>query len=170
MKKLLFLIVALMVFGGVKAQKSAMSEEELSIFSTGIEGCYSNYYIAFHERGAMEVPDGEHETVLVVINQGRSQCYMAKINVVGGKIAAPLLVQKEDGAFVPATRMFKGLDDEWEAKQDLSTLNQITDGMSRLFKSEEGYWLRVFFHTFIAPDHGGNKQAPPAAELLKTGE
>lgn len=159
-----------MVIGSVKAQKSAMSEDELSIFSTGIEGCYTNYYIAFHERGAMEVPDGEHETVLVVINQGRSKCYMAKINVVDGKITAPLTVQKEDGAFVPAARMFKGLDDEWEAKQDPATLNQITDGMSRLFKSEEGYWLRVFFHTFIAPDHGGNKVAPPASELLKNGE
>jgi hypothetical protein len=162
MKKILSILILGLLSGWAYAQDSPPS-----IFSSGIEGCYSNYYISFHERGAYEVPDGEHEAVLVVVNNGRSECYMAKAHVENGVITAPLLVQKEDGTYVAAARMFKALNQEWLDTQDLTNLYTITDGMTNLFKTQENYWLRLFFHTFIHPDHGGNKKAPAASDLLK---
>jgi len=165
MKKILSVIVVSFLTSLAFGQS-----QQPSIFATGVEGCYSNYYITFHERGAYEVPDGEHEVVMTVINQGRSECYMAKATVENGVIVAPLSVAKADGTYVPAARMFKAIDQEWEEEQDPETINAITDGMSTLIKTQEGYWIRLFFHTFIHPDHGGNKKAPPATQLLKGGE
>ncbi|MFC3879120.1 hypothetical protein ACFOSV_02980 [Algoriphagus namhaensis] len=162
MKKIFIALALFLTIGAGYSQQS-----EPSIFATGIEGCYSNYYISFHERGAFEVPDGEHETVMVVINQGRSECYLAKAKVENGQIVAPVSVQKEDGTYVPAARMFKALNQEWLEDQNLEALYTITDGMSSLFKTQENYWVRLFFHTYIHPDHGGNKKAPPAKDLLK---
>lgn len=162
MKKIFAAFALVLTFSFTQAQQS-----EPSIFATGVEGCYSNYYISFHERGAYEVPDGEHETVMVVINQGRSECYLAKATLKDGQIIAPLSVQKEDGTYVPAARMFKALNQDWLEEQDLENLYSVTDGMSSLFKTQENYWVRLFFHTYIHPDHGGNKKAPPAQDLLK---
>ncbi|SIN95804.1 hypothetical protein [Algoriphagus halophilus] len=139
-----------------------------SIFSTGVSGCYSDYYITFHDRGAYEIPDGEHEAVLVVINQGKSECYMAKANVKNGQLVSPTTIQKADGTYIPVARMFKALDQDWLEEQDLETLYTITDGMSNVFQTQEKYHVRLFFHTFIHPDHGGNKKAPPASVLLKS--
>ncbi|MDN3205042.1 hypothetical protein [Algoriphagus sediminis] len=165
MKKILSVLVLVFLAGSIYGQSS-----EPSIFATGIEGCYSNYYITFHDRGAMVVPDGEHEVVMSVINQGRSECFMAKAVVENGVIVAPISVQKENGTYVRAERMFKSIDPDWLEEQDPETINAITDGMSALVKTQEGYWIRLFFHTFIHPNNGGNKKAPPASELLKSGE
>lgn len=162
MKKIFTAFALSLVFGFSQAQ-----EVEPNIFATGVEGCYSNYYITFHERGAYEVPDGEHEAVLVVINQNRSECYMAKAILENGRIVAPISVQKADGTYVPAARMFKAINQEWLMTQNPETIDRVTDGMSSLVKTQENYWLRLFFHTYIHPDHGGNKKAPPAKDLLK---
>lgn len=161
MKYLFMMLVVFGVFTNVYSQ-----EEQPSIFATGIDGCYTNYYISFHERGSYEVPDGEHEAVMVVINQGRSECYMAKATLKNGRIVAPIEVQKADGTYVPAARMFKAINQEWLETQNPDTIDRVTDGMSSLVKTQENYWLRLFFHTFIHPDHGGNKKAPPAQDLL----
>ncbi|MBN3580889.1 hypothetical protein JYB64_00720 [Algoriphagus aestuarii] len=142
--------------------------QEVSIFSQGVKGCYSDYYIAFHERGAEEIPDGEHEVVFVVLNQGNSDCFMGKATVKNGKVALPVYIEKDDGAMVPAERMFKSLDMEWLATQNLESLYDITDGMTNIFQTQEKYHIRLFFHTFIHPDHRNNKKAPPADVLLKS--
>ncbi|GAB2491850.1 hypothetical protein [Algoriphagus taiwanensis] len=165
MKSLLFIVFVFVA----SLQGFGQSQGAESIFASGIQGCYSDYYISFHDRGAYEVPDGEHEVVMVVINQGRSECYMAKTNVQGGKITRPVSVQKADGTYVPVARMFKALDQDWLEAQDEETLYTITDGMSQVFQTQEKYFVRLFFHTFIHPDHGGNKKAPSAKELLKSG-
>ncbi|EAZ79422.2 hypothetical protein [Algoriphagus machipongonensis] len=149
---------------------SGVFAQEKSIFSQGVEGCYEDYYIAFHERGADPIPDGEHEVVFVVLNQGKSDCFMGKATVKDGKVALPVYIQKDDEAYVPAERMFKSLDMEWVAKQDINRLYEITDGMTNIFQTQEKYHIRLFFHTFIHPDHRNNKKAPPAQELLKEEE
>ncbi|MDX5338398.1 MAG: hypothetical protein LPK25_05180 [Cyclobacteriaceae bacterium] len=140
-----------------------------SIFASGIEGCYQDYYIMIHERGAYEVTDGEHEAILVVMNHGRSECFMAKATVKDGKIIRPVSVQKADGTFIPVAHMFRALDPEWVKTKDQETLYKITDGMSQIFQTQEKYFVRLFFHTFVHPDHGGNLKAPPAKELLQQG-
>ncbi|WP_296699632.1 hypothetical protein [Algoriphagus sp.] len=147
---------------------SGVIAQEESIFSQGVQGCYSDYYIAFHERGSDFIPDGEHEVVFVVLNQGKSDCFMGKATVKEGKVALPVYIQKNDDALVPAERMFKSLDQEWLEKQNPETIYDITDGMTNIFQTQEKYHIRLFFHTFIHPDHRTNKKAPPAEILLKS--
>lgn len=144
----------------------AKAQQE-SIFSQGISGCYADYYIAFHERGAAEIPDGEHEVVFVVLNQGNSECFMGRATVKNGKVALPVYIQKDDDTLVPAERMFKSLDMAWLSNQNYETIYDITDGMTNIFQTQEKYHIRLFFHTFIHPDHRSNKKAPPARVLLK---
>lgn len=160
--RILLSVIVLISFNSFSQSQGAES-----IFTSGVQGCYSNYYISFHERGAYEVIDGEHEAVMTVINQGKSECYMAKATVKDGKIVNPVSIQKEDGTYIPYQRMFKSLDQDWLEEQDLENLFLITDGMSNVFQTQEKYFLRLFFHTFIQPDHGGNKKAPPVKDLLK---
>lgn len=163
-------LLAITSFLLVTFQSFSQRQGAESIFASGIQGCYLDYYISFHERGALEVPDGEHETVLVVINQGKSECYMAKANVKDGKLVAPVSIQKSDGTYVPISRIYRALDQDWLENQDQESLYSISDGMTQIFQTQDKYFLRMFFHTFIQPDRGGNKRAPSAKDLLKGGK
>ena len=135
--------------------------------SKGIEGCYTDYFVAFTERGAKPVTDGQHDVVISVINQGKSECYFGKATVKDGKFVSPVMIQKDDMSFVPLNTIFKSLDQNWLEEQDMSTLNDITDGMSNVFLTKEKYELRMFFYTFVHPTARENRKAPPASVLLK---
>jgi hypothetical protein len=145
----------------------ANAQQEVSIFKQGVQGCYSDYYIEFHNRGASQPVDGDHEVVISVIHNGQSECYMGKATIKGGKLVNPVYVQKDDGTFSPLNRMFKELDQDWYADQDKETINQISDGMTALFLTQEQYRVRLFFPGLINKSSLVNKKAPPAKELMK---
>lgn len=147
----------------------AYSQDGLSRHLKGIEGCYLEYYSEFANKGAKPVTDGQHEVVISIIYQNRSECYMGKATAKNGKVVLPVMIQKEDMSFAPLGSLFKHLDTEWLAKQNKETLYDITDGMSRLIVSEQGYQIQVFFPEFINPSSGANRVAPPASELLNKG-
>jgi hypothetical protein len=161
MKRIL-LFLALVVAG---LQVSAQSAS--SIHSKGVEGCYNDYVIAFSERGASPVTDGQHDVVISVIHQGRSECYFGKASVKGGKLQRPVLIQKDDMSFVPMSSMFRSLDPDWLEKQDKNTYDEVNDGMSTVFLTQDKYEIRLFFYTFIHPSQRANRKAPPADVLLK---
>jgi len=148
---------------------SSFSQEGLSIHLKGIEGCYTEYYGAFVNRGAQVVSDGEHEVVISIIYQNTSNCYMGKSTVKGGKFVNPVLIQKENNTYAPINTIFKNIDQIWLAQQDQATLYEINDGMSKMFKTDQGYFVQMFFPAFINSNSGVNKKAPPASELLKKG-
>lgn len=161
MKKIiLFLVIA---FGA----SQVIAQSATSIHSKGIEGCYTDYYIAFTERGASPVTDGQHDIVISVIHQGKSECYFGKATVKDGKLQRPVLIQKDDMSFVEMSSMFRSLDPEWLEKQDKSTYDMISDGMSHIFLTLDQYEIRFFFYTFIHPTQRSNRRAPPADVLLK---
>ncbi len=155
----------MLLFLGVIAQ--AFSQEGFSIHLKGVEGCYIDYYSAFANRGAMPVTDGEHEVVIAIIYQNNSECYMGKATVKAGKFVAPVLIEKDDLSFAPMTTIFKDIDQKWLANQDKETLFEINDGTSKMFLTQQGYQLQMFFPKFINKNSGVNKKAPPASELLK---
>jgi hypothetical protein len=161
MKKILLFLV----FTIVGYQASAQSDT--SIHSKGIEGCYTEYFIAFAERGASPVTDGQHDVVISVINQGNSECYFGKATVKGGKLQRPVLIQKDDMSFVEMSTIFRSLDPEWLEKQDKNTYDEVSDGMSHIFYTQDKYEIRFFFYTFIHPTQRANRKAPPASVLLK---
>jgi hypothetical protein len=157
-------LTILFVFGFLA---NAFSQEGLSLHLKGIEGCYLDYYAAFANRGAKPVTDGDHEVVISIIFQDKSDCYMGKVTVKEGKFITPVLIQKEDMSFAPLSTIFKNLNQVWLAQQDRETLNEINDGMSKMFISEQGYMVQLFFPGFINATSGVNRKAPPASELLK---
>lgn len=161
MKKFLVALLFLASILQVRAQ------QEISIFKQGVQGCYTDYYIEFHNRGASLPTDGEHEVVISVIHNNQSECYMGKATVKEGKLINPVYVQKDDGTFSPLNRMFKALDPEWLENQDMETINQISDGMTNLFLTQEQYRVRLFFPRLINKNSVVNKKAPPAKDLLK---
>lgn len=159
-------LILLFVFGFVA---SSFAQEGLSLHLKGIEGCYSGYYGAFANQGAQAVTDGEHEVVISIIYQNSSNCYMGKSTVKDGKFVNPVLIQKENNTYAPINTLFKNIDQIWLAQQNPETLNEINDGMSKMFKTDQGYFVQMFFPAFINSNSGRNKKAPPASEMLKKG-
>ena len=157
-------LTILFVFGFLA---NAFSQEGLSLHLKGIEGCYLDYYSAFVNQGARPVNDGDHEVVISIIYQDKSECYLGKATVKGGKFVTPVLIQKEDMAFAPLSSIFKNIDQVWLAQQDKETLFEINDGMSKMFRSQQGYMVQMFFPDFINSNSGVNRKAPPASEMLK---
>jgi hypothetical protein len=157
--------LSILLFLGVMTQ--AFSQEGLALHLKGVEGCYIDYYSAFANKGASEVTDGEHEVVISIIYQNKSQCYMGKATVKQGKIVTPVHIQKDDMSYSTLATIFKNIDQEWLAKQDSNTLYEIHGGMSKMFLSQQGYQLQMFFPEFLNKNSGINKKAPPASELLK---
>lgn len=145
------------------------AQREISIFKQGVQGCYSDYYIEFHNRGATQPKNGEYEVVITVIQNNQSECYMGKATIQDGKLIRPVYIQKTDGTYSTLTRMFKDFDQTWLAQQDPQTINEVIDGMSALFVSQEQYRVRLFFPSLLNTNSVVNKKAPPAAELLKKG-
>ncbi|MCL6259964.1 hypothetical protein M3O96_12745 [Aquiflexum sp. TKW24L] len=145
----------------------AFAQTDVSFHAKGIEGCYTEYYIAFTERGANPVTDGQHDVVISVIHQGKSECYLGKATVKGGKFINPVMIQKDDMSLVPLNTIFQSLNQNWLEEQDMSTLNNITDGMTNMFVTKDNYELRMFFYTFIHQNVRANRKAPPADVLLK---
>ncbi|GMQ26087.1 hypothetical protein Aoki45_27690 [Algoriphagus sp. oki45] len=145
----------------------ANAQQEASIFKQGVQGCYTDYYIEFHNRGASEPTDGEHIVVISVIHNNQSECYMGKATIKDGKLTNPVFVQKDDGSYSPLNRMFKALDPEWFEEQDMETINLISDGMSSIYLTQEQYRVRLFFPDLINKNSVVNKRAPSAKELLK---
>ncbi|TFV96309.1 hypothetical protein E4S40_08035 [Algoriphagus kandeliae] len=144
---------------------------ENSIFMQGVKGCYSDYYIEFYNRGAQKPTDGEYEVVISIINSNnnQSECYMGKATVANGKFTSPVYIQKTDGSYMPINRMIKALDQDWLENQDMNTINEVSDGMTALFYTQEKYWVRLFFPSLINSKSVSNQKAPPAKELLKAG-
>jgi hypothetical protein len=145
----------------------AQAQQDISIFKQGVEGCYTDYYIEFHNRGASQPNDGEYEVVITVIYNNESECYMGKATIKGGKLVRPVYVQKTDGTFSTLTRMFKDFDQTWLSQQDPQTIDEVTDGMSALFVSQEQYRVRIFFPSLLNKNSTVNKKAPPANQWTK---
>ena len=131
------------------------------------DNCYLGYYNVFNERGASEVPNGEHDVVISIIKDGKSECFFGKAKVQDGSFLSPVMIQKDDMSFVPLNTVFRSLDQDWLARQDLETLYEVHDGMSKMFYAEDGVSGRLFFYTFIHDKPRANRRAPSADVLIK---
>jgi hypothetical protein len=69
------------------------------------------------------------------------------------------MIQKDDMTFVPLNTIFKSLDQNWLEEQDMSTINDITDGMTNVFLTKDKYELRMFFYTFVHPKPQGKQES-----------
>ena len=73
---------------------------------------------------------------------------MGKVEVVGGKIKAPVYVETEGGDFKTFTALGKKLDQEFLAVQG-DGLWSISNGMSVVFQTTDNEYGRIFFYKFL---------------------
>ena len=145
------------------------AQEGLSLHLKGVQGCYVDYYSAFINKGARPVADGQHEVVISVVHQGSSECYMGRASIKDEHLVLPVDLQKDDMSYAPISTVFRDLDQDWLAQQDRESLYHVTSGMSKMFVSQEGYYIQIFFPDFINTNSGVNRKAPAASEMLKKG-
>ncbi len=132
--------------------------------------CYKEWYTIFTERGAEPVTDGIHNIVVSIRNtsDGTSKCYMGKVEVSGGKIKPPIMVQKEDGTFDTFGALTgKRLDPMFVKSMTEDELFAIHDGMSVNMKSADMEYGRIFFYTFVSEKPKKLKEAPSPKALIK---
>ena len=127
--------------------------------------CYKQWLDAVAERGVKPVTDGTQEVVIAFKSKESCHCYLGKVEVVGGKMKAPLYVQTEGGDYKTFVAMGKKLDPEFLAVQG-DALWQITNGMSVLFQTIDQEYGRVFFYKSINKNKQANKEAPSPSDLL----
>ena len=131
--------------------------------------CFKEWYSIMRDRGAATVTDGTHDVILTLRNtqNGTSNCYMGRVEVVGGKIKRPIMVQKQDGSYEAFASLGKGLDPVFAKSMTEDDLSTITDGMSVNFHMSDMEFGRIFFYTFVTDKPKGLKQAPSPKALIK---
>lgn len=167
--KLLF--VGLLVLPlAVVAQKGGTPPQKGGSQGQGGGGdCFKEWYNLFRERGASTVTDGTQDVIISLRNTvaGVSQCYMGRVEVSGGKIKRPIMVQKVDGSYEPFATLGKGLDPGFMKSMSEDEMGTIADGMSVNFLMAEGEFGRIFFYTFLNEKPKALKLAPSPRTLIK---
>ncbi|MDI3319959.1 hypothetical protein [Pinibacter soli] len=130
------------------------------------QNCYTKWYDYMRTHGAKPVPDGIQKVVITFKSGESCHCFMGKIEVVGGKMKAPLYVQEENGDFKTSADFGKKLDPEFVASMG-ADLWKISDGMSALFRTTDQEYGRIFFYEFANKGKSTKKVAPSPEELIK---
>jgi hypothetical protein len=131
------------------------------------KNCFQDWYEKMRERGAKQVTDGIHPVIITLKSEDGNVCLVGQIEVLNGKLKAPLMVQQEDGEFKPFNAIGKKLDPVFVTTMTEDQLLGITDGMSILFRTTTQEYGRIIFYTFANKSSKANKTAPNPDDLLK---
>lgn len=131
------------------------------------KNCFQDWYEKMRERGAKTVTDGIHPVIITLKSEDGNVCLVGQIEVLNGKLKAPLMVQQEDGEFKPFNAIGKKLDPVFVTTMTEDQLLGITDGMSILFRTTTQEYGRIIFYTFANKSSKANKTAPNPDELIK---
>jgi hypothetical protein len=129
--------------------------------------CFQEWYEKMRAKGAKPVTDGMQPVVITLKSDNGSLCLMGQIQVTGGKMVAPLMVEQENGEFKPFNAMGKKLDPVLASSMTQDELLTITDGMSILFRTTSQEYGRIIFYSFANSGKKANKAAPSPDELLQ---
>ena len=149
----------------VAADTTAVKHDTAAIASVPMN-CYKQWIDYFTESGAKPVTDGTQLIVIAFKSKESCHCYMGKVEIAGGKIKAPLMVQNEGGDYNTFTALGKKLDPDFLAAQG-DALWDVTNGMSVLFQTTDQEYGRVFFYKSLNKNKKMNKEAPSPSDLLK---
>lgn len=158
MKSVLILMVSLFSTG-LFAQSGASKQKPSS-------NCFKEWYALFKERGAKTIEDGTHEVIITIRNGDYAECFLGKIDVVGGKLASKLSIQKVDGTYAEFDKKVSEAYQNTEGvlKEEMRT---ITNGMSAPVVLADGESIRLFFYKSIGDKPAANKKAPSPSALVK---
>ncbi len=129
--------------------------------------CFQEWYEKMRAKGAKPVTDGMQPVIITLRGEQGTICLMGQIQVTGGKMVAPLMVEQENGEFKPFNAMGKKLDPVLASSMTQDELLTVTDGMSILFRTTTQEYGRIIFYTFANSGKKANKAAPSPDELLQ---
>lgn len=129
--------------------------------------CYQKWCDAFKTRGAKAVPDGMQQVVIALKGPDGCHCFMGQIEVLGGKMKAPLHFQQDNGEYRQVSTVGKKLEPAFAGSMTPEELYSIKDGMSIVFRTSEGEYGRLFFYKFVNKNAQSNKEAPSPEDLIK---
>jgi hypothetical protein len=125
--------------------------------------CFDEYYSLFRSRGANPVADGTHQVVISVRKEGRSRCFMGKVEVKGGAMTPPILIENLDGSFEPLGTEHQLIAAYRSTPQ--SDLMKIVNGMSITALTTDEEEVKVFFVKSLKDKVKSRKPAPPPGTM-----
>ncbi len=158
MKKYIVALALMAFVISANAQQYKMKRD-----TSQAKNCYEQYYEAFITRGALDVPDGEHNVVVSLRTDTGCFCGQGKITVKDGRIIPSLLVKKEDGTYEPARRQLHPK----MTQGNIVSQNQdrVYKGMSQTFMTYDNELADLFFIDFLKRKVVPNAQAPSPDEI-----
>jgi len=158
-KKLLLAGLLVIVMAPVLAQNKSTPQAS--------KNCYGDWFTIFRSRGANPVADGTQDVVISLRSGDVSHCFMGRVEVAGGKMKLPLMIQKQDGSYEPFSSTGKKIDPSFATTMTEDELLTITDGMSVAFRTTDQESGRIFFYKSLSEKPKSNKVAPPPSALIK---
>jgi len=128
--------------------------------------CFKDWYTLFKERGGNPIPDGPNDVIITLRSSDYNECFMGRIDVLGGKINGKLQIQKQDGSYEEFDKQVSGAyqNPEGVLKEEL---REVTNGMSAPVTLNGGEMIRLFFYKSLADKPKANKKAPAPSALVK---
>jgi hypothetical protein len=143
-----------------------VKKDTVVVAAAATKDCFQEWYEKFRAKGATKVTDGVQPVIITLKSESGSVCLIGKVEVVGGKMKLPLLVQQEDGEYKPFNATGRKLDPAFASTMSEDQLLAITDGMSVTFRTSNHEYGRLIFYTFVNKSAKVNKPAPSPDELL----
>lgn len=156
MKQFLFTLLTILFV------TSANAQDHTYIVDT-TKDCFDQYYKAFEERGALPVPDGEHEVVYSARKDTTCFCGEGKVIVKGGVITPQMQVKKTDSTYEDVKKVLHPK----KMKDETGRANQYTvsKGMSQSFLTDDYYVINIFFVEYLKRKVVPNIEAPSPDDI-----
>jgi outer membrane protein OmpA-like peptidoglycan-associated protein len=123
------------------------------------KNCFDEYYHEFSTRGALPVPDGEHNVVFSLRTDTGCICVEGKLSVNDGKIVPYAMIKRADGTYSEAKTKLQPVKNNPREGTDNNALT-ISKGMSQTFLTATYGLANVFFVEYLKPPLGEMVTAP----------
>jgi hypothetical protein len=142
------LLVSIILILGISTNSNAQSN------------CYEEYKKLFAERGATAIPDGSLEVVLTIRDDDKTDCYLAKVQVVNNQIVKIIGILLDDGTVKPLEGK---LASRYTSEKNPTSLSrEIKNGMSSTILSDDDKLINIFFIKQLKQKADVFKKAPSA--------
>lgn len=131
---------------------------------TNPKNCFDEYYEEFSTRGALPVPDGEHNVVFSLRTDTGCACVEGKISVNDGKIIPLAMIKRTNGAYSDAKRKLQPVKNNPGEGTNNNALT-ISKGMSQTFLMDDYTLANIFFIEYLKPPLTEMVKAPSPKDI-----
>lgn len=149
MKRFYAGIVALLLVAGAPIAAEAQTNASSTTPSQAPSNCYTRWEQKFEERGAFDIKDGIHDSIIISVRNGdKAQCYSGKVEVKDGKIVN-MWRKLADGTY-----------EAYKPKVKYEIPMTITNGISATLLTPDDTLVNVIFPNSLKPKKVAYSSAP----------